>query len=127
MVMCSKCHKRVAVIFVTKMENGNKTSEGICLRCAKEMGLPVDNMLGNVFDKFNITPDQMDSLEENMNEIFAADDSGEKPSDMDDNEDGGAPAIDFPKLFEESGLTPAQPKPGKEKPKTCEDCALRHI
>lgn len=114
MVMCSKCHKRVAVIFVTKMENGNKTSEGICLRCAKEMGLPVDNMLGNVFDKFNITADQMDSFEDNMNEMLS-DQFGDKPSDMDDNEDGGAPAIDFPKLFEESGIIPTESASGKEK------------
>ena len=41
----------MAVVFVTKIENGEKVSEGICMKCAKEMGLPVDNMLGNVFDK----------------------------------------------------------------------------
>ena len=120
MVMCSKCHKRVAVIFVTKMENGKKTSEGICLRCAKEMGLPVDNMLGDVFDKFNISPDQIDTFEDNMNEMLSSakdDDSGDKPSDMDDNEDGGAPAIDFPKLFEESGIVPAEEETSPDKPR----------
>jgi len=50
MVMCSRCHKRMAVVFVTKIENGEKISEGICMKCAKELGLPVENMLGNVFD-----------------------------------------------------------------------------
>ena len=42
MVMCSKCHKRVAVVFATKLENGNKVSEGLCLKCAKTLGIPVD-------------------------------------------------------------------------------------
>ena len=52
--MCSRCHKRVAVVFVTKIENGQKVSEGICMKCAKELGLPVENMMGNVFEKFGI-------------------------------------------------------------------------
>ena len=39
MVMCSNCHKRVAVIFVTKYENEKKVSKGLCIKCAKEMGI----------------------------------------------------------------------------------------
>ena len=49
MVMCSNCHKRVAVIFVTKLENGEKTSQGLCIKCAKELGLPIDNMMGDIY------------------------------------------------------------------------------
>lgn len=101
MVMCSRCHKRMAVIFITKIENGEKVSEGICMKCAKELGLPVDNMLGNVFDKFGMTPDQLENMEEELNDMM---ENGVLPSDSDDNEDGGAPAIDFPKLIKESGL-----------------------
>jgi formylglycine-generating enzyme required for sulfatase activity len=48
--MCSKCHKRVAVVFVTKLENGNKVNEGLCIKCAKDLGVPIDNMLGNVME-----------------------------------------------------------------------------
>ena len=43
MVMCSNCHKRVAVIFVTKLENGEKTSQGLCIKCAKDMGVYADS------------------------------------------------------------------------------------
>jgi len=39
MKLCSRCKKRVAVIYVTKTENGQTTSEGLCLRCAKELGI----------------------------------------------------------------------------------------
>ena len=109
MVMCSKCHKRVATVFVTKVENGQRKTEGLCIRCAGELGLPTEQMMGNVMGKLGITPEQMENLEEEINGLI----QGGVPSDNDDNEDGGAPAIDFPKLFRESGLfgnpvTPAQ-------------------
>ena len=98
MVMCSKCHKRVAVVFVTRIENGNKLSEGLCIKCAKDMGVPVDNMLGNVMDKFGITPEQLENMENEVNEML---EGGDLPAfnDAESAEDGGAPAIDFPKLF----------------------------
>ncbi len=100
MMMCSKCNKRVATVFVTKVENGQRKTEGLCIRCAKELGLPTDQMMGNVIGKLGITPEQMENLEEEINGLIG----GGLPSDSDDNEDGGAPAIDFPKLFRESGL-----------------------
>ncbi len=92
MVMCSNCHKRVAVIFVTKMENGEKTSQGLCVKCAKDLGLPIENMLGDIYNKMGISPEQMENMENELAEM------------MPEGEDGGAPAIDFPKLFKESGL-----------------------
>ena len=110
MVMCSKCHKRVATVFVTKMENGQRKTEGLCIRCASELGLPTDQMMGNVMGKLGITPEQMENLEQEINGLI----QGGLPSDNDDNEDGGAPAIDFPKLFRESGLfgnPPAENEP----------------
>ena len=102
MVMCSKCHKRVAVVFVTRIENGNKVSEGLCIKCAKDMGVPVDNMLGNVMDKFGITPEQLENMENEVNEML---EGGELPAfnDNEGAEDGGAPAIDFPQIFGEAG------------------------
>ncbi|MBE6535182.1 MAG: ATP-dependent Clp protease ATP-binding subunit [Ruminococcaceae bacterium] len=103
MVMCSRCHKRVAVVFVTKLENGNKVNEGLCLRCAKELGLPVDNMLGNVMNQYGISADDLESMEDSLNSMMPA------PSDNDDVEEGGAPAIDLPKLFEDAGLPTKSP------------------
>ncbi len=92
MVMCSNCHKRVAVIFVTKVENGEKTSQGLCVKCAKDLGLPIENMLGDIYNKMGISPEQMENMENELAEM------------MPEGEDGGAPAIDFPKLFKDSGL-----------------------
>ncbi len=102
MVMCSKCHKRVAVVFVNKLENGNKATEGLCLKCARELGIPVDNMLGNMMNQMGITPDQLENMESEINQFLS--ESPNLPSDNDDLEDGGAPAIDLPQLFKEGNL-----------------------
>ena len=93
MVMCSNCHKRVAVIFVTKVENGEKSSQGLCIKCAKDLGLPIDSMMGDIYNKMGISPDQMENMEDGLAEMISS-----------EGEDGGAPAIDLPKLFGEGGL-----------------------
>ena len=96
MEMCSRCHKRVAVVFITRIENNETKNEGICLKCAKELGIkPVNDML----DKMGISEEDLDSLTSDMNGMFG----GIVPSEFDD-EEGGAPAIDLPKIFSESGL-----------------------
>ena len=44
--LCSRCHKNVAVIFIQKMEGGTTKSEGLCLKCARELGIkPIDDMM----------------------------------------------------------------------------------
>ena len=113
MVMCSKCHKRVATVFVTKVENGERRTEGLCMKCAAELGMPTEQMLGNVMGKLGLTPDQLEGMEEELKGLIAEG----LPSDNDDNEDGGAPAIDFPKIFRESGLfgNPAESGKGEGK------------
>ncbi len=102
MVMCSQCNKRMAVIFVTKVENGEKVTKGLCLKCAKEMGVPVDNIVGNVMNQFGFSPEQMEEAQNDLNEMLEQ--VAQTPSDFDDKEDGGAPAIDLPKLFRDAGL-----------------------
>ena len=102
MVMCSNCHKRVAVVFVNKIENGNKSAEGLCIKCARELGIPVDNMLGNMMNQLGISPEQLENMENDVNSFFA--ENANLPSVNDDLEEGGAPAIDPPTLFKEGDL-----------------------
>ena len=66
--------------------------------------MPVDNIVGNMIDQLGISPDQLENAE---NDLAAMLGNVQLPSECDDNEDGGAPAIDLPKIFREAGLTPS--------------------
>ena len=88
--MCSRCHKRAAVVFMTKLENGKRVNEGVCMKCARELGLPLDNLLGDYMNKMGISPDQLVEMEDGVTEML---------SEMESDPEGGAPAIDFNKLF----------------------------
>ena len=46
MPICARCKKNMAVVFITKSENGKTVNEGLCLKCAKELGIkPVTDLL----------------------------------------------------------------------------------
>lgn len=104
MVKCSQCHKRMAVIFVTKVENGEKVTKGLCLKCAKEMGVPVDNIVGNVMNQFGISPEQLEDANADFDAMLAQAEENMPADDEAGEEEGGAPAIDLPKLFRDAGL-----------------------
>ena len=99
MLMCSRCHKRMAVVFITKLENGEKKNEGICITCAKELGIPLDNMLGDMMNKLGISSDELAGMEDDMAKLM--EDGGNLPAMMEDGDDSEAttPAIDLQKLF----------------------------
>ena len=66
-MLCVKCKKRMAVVFVARMENGTTKNEGYCLKCAKELGLaPVDDMLS----KMGISAEEFDSISSEMMEMM---------------------------------------------------------
>lgn len=99
MVKCSRCKKRLAVIFVTKVEGGEKKTEGYCLHCAKDLGLPINGVLGPNAEKLGLSPDQLIEMEDEMNNAMGnltTDGDGDSPAVGDD---GGAPSVDFMKLF----------------------------
>ncbi len=76
MQLCSRCHKRAAVVFITKFENGKSVQEGLCLRCAKELGITqVDNVLQNM----GISDEDIDNMENEMNALISGGDDGDTP------------------------------------------------
>ena len=61
--MCSRCGKNVAVVFITKYENGQTVNEGLCLKCARELHIkPVDD----VISKMGISDEDLDRLSGDM-------------------------------------------------------------
>ena len=56
--ICSRCKKNPAVVFVTKIENGESKNEGLCLQCARELGIkPVADRM----DRFGITDSELEN------------------------------------------------------------------
>ena len=65
--MCSRCGKNVAVIFITKLEGGTSKNEGLCLKCARELGIkPIDDMM----KKMGISDEELDNLTNEMMSAF---------------------------------------------------------
>ena len=100
MEMCARCHKRMAVVFITRLENGETKNEGICLKCAKELGIkPIDDIL----KKMGISNEDFEQMTEDAEEFMQGLVPGEDGEEA-NPPDGGAPAIDFNKVLRESGL-----------------------
>ena len=63
MPICGRCKKNVAVVFVTRMEGDKTQNEGLCLKCAKELGIqPVTQML----QQFGVTDEDLDTVSEEL-------------------------------------------------------------
>ncbi|MBQ6539703.1 MAG: ATP-dependent Clp protease ATP-binding subunit, partial [Oscillospiraceae bacterium] len=83
--LCARCKKNVAVIFITKIENGETTNEGLCLKCAKELNIkPVDDIM----KKMGISEDDLEGISNEMMEAFGGAESLAEIDDEGDDEDG---------------------------------------
>ena len=96
MTLCSRCHKRPAVVFVTRMDANSSSNEGLCLACAKELGIaPIDNIIkqmGISDDDIETISAEISEFMENMEENPEAAEgliSGEYDGE---SEEGGAPS-----------------------------------
>ena len=106
MQMCARCRRRVAVVFITRMDKDGTVNEGLCLNCARELGIkPVNDML----EKIGVTEEDLERMSEDLRNALSDAEAAE-----DDGEDGGAPAIDLPKLFQNLGF-PTPRKDGNPK------------
>ncbi len=121
MKLCSKCKKRPAVVFVSDMSNPNAEPNGLCLVCAKELGIkPVDDML----KKMNISDEDIEQMSEQFMDIMALNEDGEDIDDADLNDEtfdmGRAPAMPnmsiFNKLFGMGGESKSDTENGEKAP-----------
>ena len=78
--MCTKCKKNIAVVFITKMENGVTLNEGYCLRCARGLGIP---QIDQAVRQMGISEEDLDLLSDEMSNMFG---QREDSEDMDDDE-----------------------------------------
>ena len=105
--LCSRCKKNIAVVFITRQENGQNVNEGLCLKCAKNLGLPqVDEMMR----RMGITDEDLDTISNEMMGAFGGAENLEGLTDADDptgdDEEDGKTAT-FPFLSRFFGGSPA--------------------
>ena len=106
--LCSRCKKNIAVVFITRQENGQNVNEGLCLKCAKNLGLPqVDEMMR----RMGITDEDLDTISNEMMGAFGGAENLEGLTDADDpdadNEDEDGKTATFPFLSRFFGGNPA--------------------
>ena len=109
--LCSRCKKRVAVVFISKLENGKTVNEGLCLKCAKNLGLPQVN---DMMRRMGITDDDLEAINDEMMQAFGGAESmeglipqGDDEADGDE-EDGKTATFPFlNRLFNNGENAPA--------------------
>ena len=111
--LCSRCNKNVAVIFITKIENGKTTNEGLCLKCAKDLGIKqVDDMV----KQMGISDEDLENLSGEMMSMLGDNPDPDAPEDDPDGQTATFPFLN--RLF--GGLTGQggnMPAPRQEQPK----------
>ena len=110
--MCTKCKKNIAVLFITRIENGVSMNEGYCLKCAKSLGIP---QIDEAVKQMGISEDDLDMLSDEMGNFFGQMDDADKH----DDDEVDSQTATFPLLNQLFGGAannlPSRPAPKKEK------------
>ena len=113
--LCSKCKKNVAVVFISRMNEKNEmVNEGLCLKCAAQLGLPqVEDMM----KRMGITPEDLENINSEMMQAFGGAEELDAPVDEgeEDDEESGKTAT-FPflnRLFSNGSNPPAEQQPSQ--------------
>ena len=111
--LCTKCKKNIAVVFITKVENGVSLNEGYCLKCARSLGIP---QIDQAVKQMGFSEEDLDNLSDEMSNMFGQIDSGDHDEDDMDSQTATFPLLN--QLFG-SANPPApgnHPAPQKEQP-----------
>ena len=109
--MCTKCKKNIAVVFVTKMENGVTMNEGYCLKCARSLGIP---QIDAAVRQMGISEEDLDLLSDEMSSVFGQRDDSESDDDEAESRTATFPLLN--QLFGSGTNMPSQPgRPGPKK------------
>ena len=109
--MCVKCKKNVAVVFVTRMDNGAALNEGYCLKCARSLGIP---QINEAVKQMGISEEDLDAISNEMSSIFGQNDEDNK-HDEDEIESQTATFPLLNQLFGSTNLPAQPPRPAQKK------------
>ena len=114
--MCVKCKKNIAVVFITKIENGVTMNEGYCLKCARGLGIP---QIDEAVKQMGFSEADLDNLTDEMSNMFGQIDQGDHDEDDMDSQTATFPLLN--QLFGGNNNMPAQPRKPKEEEPSKED------
>ena len=113
--LCSRCKKNVAVVFISRLnEKNEQVNEGLCLKCAAQLGLPqVEDMM----KRMGITPEDLENINNEMMQAFGgAEEMNDLPDSEDEDDEESGKTATFPflnRLFNNGSNPPAeQPREG---------------
>ena len=107
--LCTKCKKNIAVVFITKIENGVTMNEGYCLKCARSLGIP---QIEDAVKQMGFSEDDLDNLTDEMSSMFGQMEGADEDTDADEIESQTATFPMLSQLF--GGNLPANKEPNKE-------------
>ena len=109
--LCTKCKKNIAVVFITKIENGVTMNEGYCLKCARSLGIP---QIDQAVKQMGFSEEDLDNLTDEMSNMFGQIDSGDHDEDDMDSQTATFPLLN--QLFGSNpGNLPARQEPVEHK------------
>ena len=108
--LCAKCKKNIAVVFITKMENGATLNEGYCLKCARSLGIP---QIDQAVQQMGFSEEDLDTLSDEMSSMFGQIDQGDQDEDDMDSQTATFPLLN--QLFGSSNNLPAKQEPQEQK------------
>ena len=106
--MCTKCKKNVAVVFITKMENGVTLNEGYCLKCARSLNIP---QINDAVRQMGISEEDLDLLSDEMSSMF-----GQRDTEEGEDEEPDSRTATFPLLNQLFGTNSDLPEKQSEGP-----------
>ena len=113
--LCTKCKKNIAVIFISKIENGATLNEGYCLKCARSLGIP---QIDEAVRQMGISEDDLEMLSDEMGNFFGQMDDEDKHDDDEvDSQTATFPLLNqlFGGVSNMNNNPPSRPAPKKEK------------
>ncbi|MEG2003336.1 MAG: ATP-dependent Clp protease ATP-binding subunit, partial [Clostridia bacterium] len=100
MKMCDRCHKRVAIVFVTQKNGDEVKNQGLCMQCAKELGMHPES---DILKKMGINEEDFEKMASEMENILPElannNDDDDDDNDGNNNEEGRAPTLDLSAIF----------------------------
>ena len=107
--LCTKCKKNIAVVFITKLENGVTMNEGYCLKCARGLGIP---QIDQAVKQMGFSEEDLDNLTDEMSNMFGQIDSGDHDEDDMDSQTATFPLLN--QLFGANQNLPAKQEPQEQ-------------